>query len=236
MTEMLCTTLYESGHTLLAFWLCRQEGKLSRQHTLELGHHILKAHIYKVHTHTHTHHGRSESGPVLSRRRRVSAQVSRLLVLAGADVDCRSDVLNNAPLLCVHAHLGHKDAVALLLDHGAQVDAHSNDGLTALCFAAAAGHLEIVTMLIQHRAEVGHVDGSGRCALVLAAQRGRQDVLRFLLKCADWSCTTCCGQRGASRGQALQQALTAGASMGHTEVQTWGKKLNSLFAKMEMEM
>lgn len=37
-----------SGHTLLAFWLCRQEGKLNRQQTLELGHHILKAHIYKV--------------------------------------------------------------------------------------------------------------------------------------------------------------------------------------------
>lgn len=37
-----------SGHTLLAFWLCRQGGKLSRQQSLELGHHILKAHIYKV--------------------------------------------------------------------------------------------------------------------------------------------------------------------------------------------
>lgn len=43
-----------NGHTLLAFWLCRQEGKLNRQETLELGHHILKAHIYKVGTQTHT--------------------------------------------------------------------------------------------------------------------------------------------------------------------------------------
>lgn len=41
--------------------------------------------------------------------------------MAGADVDYCSDVLSNAPLLCVHAHLGHTDAVALLLDHGAQV-------------------------------------------------------------------------------------------------------------------
>lgn len=41
--------------------------------------------------------------------------------MGGADVDYRSDVLNNAPLLCVHAHLGHSDAVALLLDLGAQV-------------------------------------------------------------------------------------------------------------------
>uniref|UniRef100_A0A8C6PTJ9 Tetratricopeptide repeat, ankyrin repeat and coiled-coil containing 2a n=1 Tax=Nothobranchius furzeri TaxID=105023 RepID=A0A8C6PTJ9_NOTFU len=36
-----------SGHTLLAFWLSRQDGKLNHQQTLELGHHILKAHIYK---------------------------------------------------------------------------------------------------------------------------------------------------------------------------------------------
>lgn len=37
-----------SGHTLLAFWFSRQEGKLNRQQTIELGHHILKAHIFKV--------------------------------------------------------------------------------------------------------------------------------------------------------------------------------------------
>ncbi|XP_042370465.1 protein TANC2-like, partial [Plectropomus leopardus] len=145
-------------------------------------------------------------------------KVSRLLILGGADVDHRSDVLNGAPLLCVHAHLGHGDAVALLLDLGAQVDAQTHDGLTALGFAAAAGHLDIVTTLSQHAAKVGHVDSSGRCVLVLAAQRGHLEVLRFLLKRADWSCTSCCGQRGTSRREALQQALTAAASMGHPEV------------------
>lgn len=221
-----------SGHTLLAFWLCRQEGKLNRQQTLELGHHILKAHIYKglskklgvsssVLQGLWLSYSTGGLSPALSSLRNLytpNIKVSRLLIMAGADVDYRTDVLNNAPLLCVHAHLGHKDAVSLLLDHGAQVDAQSNDGLTALGFAAAAGHLDIVTMLSQHRAKVGHVDSSGRCVLVLAAQRGRQEVLRFLLTSADWNCTACCGQRGASRAQALQQALIAGASMGHSEI------------------
>lgn len=32
----------------MAFMLSRQEGKLNRQQTMELGHHILKAHIFKV--------------------------------------------------------------------------------------------------------------------------------------------------------------------------------------------
>lgn len=109
--------------------------------------------------------------------------MTRLLITGGADVDCRTDVLGNAPMLCVHAHLGHGDVAALLLDHGAQVgsssrtgavaklrfrcltpyglpvlpfqvDAQSHDGLTALGFAAAAGHLNIVTLLCQHKAKV----------------------------------------------------------------------------------
>uniref|UniRef100_A0A8C4IHS8 Tetratricopeptide repeat, ankyrin repeat and coiled-coil containing 2a n=1 Tax=Dicentrarchus labrax TaxID=13489 RepID=A0A8C4IHS8_DICLA len=221
-----------SGHTLLAFWLCRQEGKLNRQQTLELGHHILKAHIYKglskklgvsssVLQGLWLSYSTESLSPAVSSLRNLytpNIKVSRLLIMGGADVDYRSDVLNNAPLLCVHAHLGHSDAVALLLDHGAQVGAQSQDGLTALGFAAAAGHLDIVTMLSQHKAKAGHVDSSGRCVLVHAAQRGHLEVLRFLLKHADWSCTSCCGQRGASRCQAVQQALIAAASMGHTEM------------------
>ncbi|XP_006810959.1 protein TANC2-like, partial [Neolamprologus brichardi] len=156
-----------SGHTLLSFWLCRQAGKLTRQQTLELGHHILKAHIYKglskklgvsssVLQGLWLSYSTQSLSPVLASLRNLytpNIKVSRLLIMAGADVDYCSDVLNNAPLLCVHAHLGHTDAVALLLDHGAQLDAWSHDGLTALGFAAAAGHLEIVTMLSQHRAK-----------------------------------------------------------------------------------
>ncbi|XP_041673484.1 protein TANC2 isoform X2 [Cheilinus undulatus] len=221
-----------SGHTLLAFWLCRQEGKLNKQQTLELGHHILKAHIYKglskklgvsssvLQGLWLSYSTGSLSGALSSLRNLYTPniKVSRLLIMGGAEVDFHSDVLNNAPLLCVHAHLGHTDAVALLLDHGAQVNSQSHDGMTALGFAAAAGHLEIVTMLCQRGAKVGHVDSSGRCVLVLAAQRGHLNVLRFLLKRADWSCTSCCSQRGVSRSEAVQQALTAAASKGHTEM------------------
>lgn len=43
-----CICVYRSGHALLAFMFSRQEGKLNRQQTMELGHHILKAHIFKV--------------------------------------------------------------------------------------------------------------------------------------------------------------------------------------------
>ncbi|XP_027878737.1 protein TANC2-like isoform X2 [Xiphophorus couchianus] len=221
-----------SGHTLLAFWFCRQEGKLSRQQTLQLGHHILKAHIYKglskklgvsssILQGLWMSYSTGRLCPVLSSLRNLytpNIKVSRLLIMGGANVDYRTEVLNGAPLLCVHAHLGHKDVVALLLDHRAQVDAQSHDGLTALGFAAAAGHLDIATLLSHHKAKIGHMDSSGRCVLVLAAQHGHLEVLRFLLKRPDWSCTSCCSQKGTSRSQAVQQALIAAANMGHAEM------------------
>ncbi|XP_068615562.1 protein TANC2-like [Brachionichthys hirsutus] len=217
------------GHTLLAFWLCRQEGKLNRQQILELGHHILKAHIYKglskklgvsssVLQGLWLSYSTENLSPAVSSLRNIytpNIKVTRLLIMGGADVNYCSNVLSNAPLLCVHAHLGHSDVVSLLLDHGAQVDAQSRDGWTAMAFAAAAGHLDIVAVLSQHRAQVGHVDSSGRCVLVHAAQRGHLDVLRFLLRHADWSCSS---QKVTGRFQALQQALTAAASTGHTEM------------------
>lgn len=49
--------LCRSGHTLLAFWFSRLENKLNRQQTIELGHHILKAHIFKVRQYVTRTHG-----------------------------------------------------------------------------------------------------------------------------------------------------------------------------------
>lgn len=44
-----------------------------------------------------------------------------------------------------------------------QVDAQSQDGLTALGLAAAAGHLDIVTMLSQNAAKVDPCKGHKDC-------------------------------------------------------------------------
>lgn len=48
VNKCVCALVCRSGHALLAFMFSRQEGKLNRQQTMELGHHILKAHIFKV--------------------------------------------------------------------------------------------------------------------------------------------------------------------------------------------
>lgn len=75
-------------------------------------------------------------------------------MLGGANVNYRTEVLNNAPVLCVHSHLGYMDMVGLLLEYGASVDSPSESGLMPLGYAAAGGHMAIVTALCRRRAKV----------------------------------------------------------------------------------
>nr|XP_045014726.1 protein TANC2 isoform X3 [Jaculus jaculus] len=227
-TKFLCDP--RSGHTLLAFWFSRQEGKLNRQQTIELGHHILKAHIFKGLSKkvgvsssilqglwiSYSTEGLSMALASLRNLYTPNIKVSRLLILGGANINYRTEVLNNAPILCVQSHLGYTEMVALLLEFGANVDASSESGLTALGYAAAAGFLSIVVLLCKKRAKVDHLDKNGQCALVHAALRGHLEVVKFLIQC-DW---TMAGQQQGvfKKSHAIQQALIAAASMGYTEI------------------
>ncbi|XP_062071490.1 protein TANC2 isoform X7 [Lepus europaeus] len=227
-TKFLCDP--RSGHTLLAFWFSRQEGKLNRQQTIELGHHILKAHIFKGLSKkvgvsssilqglwiSYSTEGLSMALASLRNLYTPNIKVSRLLILGGANINYRTEVLNNAPILCVQSHLGYTEMVALLLEFGANVDASSESGLTPLGYAAAAGFLSIVVLLCKKRAKVDHLDKNGQCALVHAALRGHLEVVKFLIQC-DW---TMAGQQQGvfKKSQAIQQALIAAASMGYTEI------------------
>lgn len=66
----------------------------------------------------------------------------------------RTEVLNNAPILCVQSHLGHEEVVTLLLEFGACLDGMSENGMNALCYAAAAGHMKLVCLLTKKGARV----------------------------------------------------------------------------------
>ncbi|XP_068162412.1 protein TANC2 isoform X2 [Antennarius striatus] len=235
-TKFLCDP--RSGHTLLAFWFSRQENKLNRQQTIELGHHILKAHIFKGLSKkvgvsssilqglwvSYCTEGLSAALSSLRNLYTPNIKVSRLLMMGGANVNYRTEVLNNAPVLCVHSHLGYMDMVALLLEFGAAVDAPSESGLTPLGYAAAGGHMAIVTALCRKRAKVDHLDKNSQCALVHAALRGHMEVVKFLIQC-DWGAGQQSPQSqqqgGFTKSQAVQQALIAAASMGYTEIASY---------------
>uniref|UniRef100_G3NGR0 Tetratricopeptide repeat, ankyrin repeat and coiled-coil containing 2b n=1 Tax=Gasterosteus aculeatus aculeatus TaxID=481459 RepID=G3NGR0_GASAC len=235
-TKFLCDP--RSGHTLLAFWFSRQENKLNRQQTIELGHHILKAHIFKGLSKkvgvsssvlqglwvSYSTEGLSAALSSLRNLYTPNIKVSRLLMLGGANVNYRTEVLNNAPVLCVHSHLGYMDMVGLLLEYGASVDSPSESGLMPLGYAAAGGHMAIVTALCRRRAKVDHLDKNGQCALVHAALRGHMEVVKFLIQC-DWGMGPPAPpsqqtqqQVAFTKSHAVQQALVAAASMGYTEI------------------
>ncbi|EQB77325.1 protein TANC1 [Camelus ferus] len=199
-TAFLCEP--RNGHALLAFMFSRQEGKLNRQQTMELGHHILKAHIFKG----------------LSKKTGISSSHLQALWIGYSTEGLSAALasLRNLYTPNVKSHLGHEEVVTLLLEFGACLDGVSENGMTALCYAAAAGHMKLVCLLAKKGAKVDHLDKKGQCALVHSALRGHGDILRYLLTC-EWSAGP--PQPGAVRkSQALQQALTAAASMGHSAV------------------
>uniref|UniRef100_A0A8C2UF87 Tetratricopeptide repeat, ankyrin repeat and coiled-coil containing 1 n=1 Tax=Coturnix japonica TaxID=93934 RepID=A0A8C2UF87_COTJA len=227
-TDFLCEP--RNGHALLAFMFSRQEGKLNRQQTMELGHHILKAHIFKglsKRTGISSSHlqalwiGYSADGlsAALASLRNIytpNVKVSRLLISAGANVNYKTEVLNNAPVLCVQSHLGHEEVVTLLLEFGAAIDGTSENGMTPLCYAAAAGHMNIVSLLCKKGAKADYLDKKGQCALVHSALRGHCDILEYLLNVV-WIASSQ-EQNSLRKSQALQQSLTAASSMGHCQV------------------
>nr|XP_020450345.1 protein TANC1 [Monopterus albus] len=228
--DFLCDP--RTGHALMAFMLSRQDGKLNRQQTMELGHHILKAHIFKGLSKktgvsssvlqalwiSCSADGLSAALASLRNLYTPNVKVSRLLMLGGANVNYRTEVLNNAPVLCVQCHLGHQEIAALLLEFGASVDVVSENGMNPLCFSAAAGHLGLAMLLCKRGVKVDHVDKSGQCALVHAALRGHLDIIQYLLE-LDWIVEGQQQQQDcALKNKALQQALIAASSMGHTQV------------------
>lgn len=64
--------------------------------------------------------------------------------------------------------------------------------------------------------QVDHVDKSGQCALVHAALRGHTEIIQYLLE-LEWIAEGL-QQDCSLKNKALQQALIAASSMGHTQV------------------
>ncbi|CAH1241917.1 TANC2 [Branchiostoma lanceolatum] len=225
-TKFLCDP--RSGHALLAFLLSRQEKKLTDEQSIELGHHILKAHIYKslgrklgcssrcLQALWMAYSAQDLSASLATPRNlyNPNIKVSRLLILAGANPDHQTDFMGSAPLLCIAASEGYADMVSVLLELRASVEAQSDTGMTALIYAAIGGHLDVVRMLYRKHARLNHTDRNGRCALVHAALNGHMDVLSFLLQC-DWLYSA---PHDLTKRVACQQGFVAAASTGNKEI------------------
>lgn len=227
-TKFLCDL--RAGHAAIAFRLSRVQSPLDADKTLELGHHILKAHVYRnvqgissrdLQATWVASSSMCTSSALCSLRNVYSpnVKVSRLLLLAGASPDHTTEFLGDAPVLCMFAHEGVVQMVSLLLEFGANVELANSQGSTALSLASCRGHCDVVRQLIAAGASPGHADTGGRCPLVHAARNGRLNVVGYLLAC-DWIVTGSeqKEESDVSLAEAAQQALVAAAAHGHTEV------------------
>ncbi|CDW56762.1 Ank 2 domain containing protein [Trichuris trichiura] len=79
------------------------------------------------------------------------------------------------------ASAGHTDVVRCLVEHGADVNAHSSIGNTPLIYACAAGHEEAVEILLDAGADVDLCNDNGQSPLMEAAAAGHIGIARLLV-------------------------------------------------------
>lgn len=108
-----------------------------------------------------------------------AAEVTRLLLAAGIDVDAR--LADGITPLMQAAGFGTSDTVTALIEVGAGLDFQDGHGKTALMNAARYGDPESILALLDAGAKTGLRDSDGLNALDLAAQNYKLDGARFAL-------------------------------------------------------
>ncbi|KAL3231282.1 hypothetical protein MRX96_023332 [Rhipicephalus microplus] len=154
-TKFLCDI--RAGHASIALRMSRIEAPLDPSQLLELGHHILKAHIYK---------NVSRGLPPSCTPRDLQALAALLSAWPASEGTLRS------PSTSSHAEQG--------------LTMWTSEGLSALAHAASSGHLDLVTHLVQCKwpDDFGMALGLHRAAqqaLITAAKSGHIEVCEFLL-------------------------------------------------------
>lgn len=135
----------------------------------------------------------------------------REALASGVAVDIADPVQGYTALLMA-AYNGHRDVVALLLDHQAEVDVRDKAGKTPLMHACSGPFTDAAGLLIQAGANVNAMEWTeGFTPLMTAAALGQPDVVKLLLK------------NGADRGMMDRDgdtALSHAQNAGHQQIVT----------------
>ncbi|KAI8546076.1 hypothetical protein RHMOL_Rhmol07G0088100 [Rhododendron molle] len=105
-------------------------------------------------------------------------ELMRFLLSKGVDIDSQSDA--GTPLIWAAGH-AQQDALKVLLEHHADPNAETEDGITPLLSSVAAGSLACLELLIQAGAKV-NITAGGATPLHIAADNGSPEIINSLLK------------------------------------------------------
>lgn len=109
--------------------------------------------------------------------------IAKLLIDSGADVNARDDKYDhNRTALLNAAHCGAKETVNMLIGAGADINAQSIGGFTALMFAIIKEHKYIAMVLLKHGADPNISNDYGDTALSWAKKKGYIKVYKQLIK------------------------------------------------------
>ena len=86
------------------------------------------------------------------------------------------------PPLAYAAYNGHTVIVEYLLKRGAEIDAKTENGSTALFFASRFGHIETVRTLLKHQADPTIVNDNDETAVDWALKSKNTDIEDILRK------------------------------------------------------
>jgi ankyrin repeat protein len=84
--------------------------------------------------------------------------------------------------LILAADSGNTDAVLWLLNHGADINAQTDEGVTPLMYAAQNGNLEVVKILVLNGADVNLINIDNVPALMSAVQMQHEEIVDYLLQ------------------------------------------------------
>jgi len=124
------------------------------------------------------HSGPSGLSPLVLAARSGDTAAIKLLVARGADPNLADTAANGWTPMEHAIHKHQVAAVTALLDAGANVNATSRNGTTALMMAAGYGYTDVVELLLARGADRTLKNAKGETALDLA-KSGVTDIDRF---------------------------------------------------------
>lgn len=101
----------------------------------------------------------------------------RAMVAKGANVNAR----NTGGIAPVVLAVRDAEVMRILLDHGADVQARSVEGTTAVISAGSWGNVDSLRLLLDHGSNVNDQDRTGWSALLRATSAGHEECVRLLV-------------------------------------------------------